>query len=75
MSTINMKWKHRRLMKFGLKTGILFICLITSLNGMAQSVIEDPMDGDGLVPLDGGVTILLAAAAGLGAYRTAQRRK
>lgn len=70
-----MRWKLRRIMKFGLKTGIVFICLITCLTVKAQSVIEDPLDGDGLVPLDGGVTILLAAAAGLGAYRIAQRRK
>jgi hypothetical protein len=40
-----------------------------------DQTIDDPADGDGLVPIDGGVSMLLAAAAGLGAYRTARRQK
>lgn len=74
MSMVNLIRCFSQRFAFGLKASFLFILMMISLNGMAQT-IDDPADGDGLVPIDGGVSMLLAAAAGLGAYRTARRQK
>jgi len=47
---------------------ILFaIMLICSVNAFSQA--DDPADGDGTVPVDGGITLLLAAGAAYGARR------
>jgi hypothetical protein len=43
------------------------ILLILSLNAFSQA--DDPADGDGTVPVDGGITLLLAAGAAYGARR------
>lgn len=46
------------------------ICLTTVLYAEELGVEEvNPGNGEALVPLDGGASLLLAAAAGLGAYR------
>jgi hypothetical protein len=45
-------------------TSILLIC---SLNAFSQA--DDPADGDGTVPVDGGITLLLAAGAAYGMLR------
>ena len=37
------------------------LLLILSMNAFSQA--EDPADGDGTVPVDGGLTLLLAAGA------------
>jgi hypothetical protein len=41
--------------------------LISSINAFSQA--DDPADGDGTVPVDGGITLLLAAGAAYGARR------
>jgi hypothetical protein len=41
--------------------------LIFSLNAFSQA--DDPADGDGTVPVDGGVSLLLAAGAGIAVNR------
>lgn len=47
------------------------------LQGESQEELDvengDPGDGDGSVPVDGGVSLLLAAGAAFGAYRLARR--
>jgi hypothetical protein len=45
-------------------TTILLIC---SLNALSQ--IDDPADGDATVPVDAGVSLLLAAGAAYGIKR------
>jgi hypothetical protein len=50
-------------------TTILLFC---SLNAFSQ--IDDPADGDGTVPVDGGVSLLLAAGAAYGIRRVQSRR-
>jgi hypothetical protein len=45
-------------------TSILLIC---SLNAFSQA--DDPADGDGTVPVDGGLSLLLAAGAAWGVRR------
>lgn len=35
----------------------------------------NPADGEGVVPIDGGASLLLAAAAGFGAYRIGQSKR
>ncbi len=41
--------------------------LICSINAFSQA--DDPADGDGTVPVDGGISILLAAGAAYGIRR------
>jgi hypothetical protein len=41
--------------------------LISSINAFSQA--DDPADGDGTVPVDGGISLLLAAGAAYGARR------
>jgi hypothetical protein len=41
--------------------------LICSINAFSQA--DDPADGDGTVPVDGGITLLLVAGAAYGARR------
>ena len=43
---------------------IVFVCL--SIGGYAQSMPEDPSPLDPAVPIDGGISLLLAAGAALG---------
>ena len=38
------------------------------------SASDDPLDGDGTVPVDGGLTLLLAAGAAYGARRLRRRQ-
>jgi hypothetical protein len=49
-------------------TSILLIC---SLNVFSQA--DDPADGDGTVPVDGGLSLLLAAGAAYGVGRMRRR--
>jgi hypothetical protein len=49
-------------------TSILLIC---SLNAFSQA--DDPADGDAQVPVDGGLTLLLAAGAAYGVGRMRRR--
>ena len=41
---------------------LIAFMLICSVNAYTQT-IDDPADGDGTVPVDGGITLLLAAGA------------
>ena len=50
----------------------LLILLLGSLTLHAQ---DDPLDGDGTVPVDGGLTLLLAAGAAYGARRLRRHRE
>jgi hypothetical protein len=44
-----------------MKKILLAILVISSLNAFSQA--DDPADGDGTVPVDGGLSLLLAAGA------------
>jgi hypothetical protein len=50
-----------------MKKILLAFMLISSINAFSQA--DDPADGDGTVPVDGGITLLLAAGAAYGARR------
>ena len=50
-----------------MKKILLAFMLICSINAFSQA--DDPADGDGTVPVDGGITLLLAAGAAYGARR------
>jgi hypothetical protein len=51
-----------------MKKILLAFMLICSVNAYTQT-IDDPADGDGTVPVDGGITLLLAAGAAYGSRR------
>ena len=44
-----------------MKKILIVIMLISSINAFSQA--DDPADGDGTVPVDGGLSLLLAAGA------------
>jgi hypothetical protein len=44
-----------------MKKILIVIMLIISINAFSQA--DDPADGDGTVPVDGGLSLLLAAGA------------
>ena len=50
-----------------MKKILLAFMLICSINAFSQA--DDPADGDGTVPVDGGITLLLAAGAAYGSRR------
>jgi hypothetical protein len=50
-----------------MKKILLAFMLICNINAFSQA--DDPADGDGTVPVDGGITLLLAAGAAYGAHR------
>jgi hypothetical protein len=50
-----------------MKKILIAIMLISSINAFSQA--DDPADGDGTVPVDGGITLLLAAGAAYGSRR------
>ncbi|HNM35380.1 MAG TPA: hypothetical protein PKJ70_09010 [Chitinophagaceae bacterium] len=52
--------------------GLLSIVMVLSLPVMAQDNFPDPEDD---IPVDGGLTLLLAAGAGLGAKKLRDNRK
>ena len=49
-----------------MKKVITILLLILNLNAFSQ---DDPADGDGMVPVDGGLSLLLAAGAAFGGRR------
>ena len=51
-----------------MKKILLAFMLICSVNAYTQT-IDDPADGDGTVPVDGGISLLLAAGAAYGSRR------
>jgi hypothetical protein len=50
-----------------MKKILLALMLICNINAFSQA--DDPADGDGTVPVDGGVSLLLAAGAAYGIKR------
>lgn len=56
-----------------MKKILIAIMLICSINAFSQA--DDPADGDGTVPVDGGITMLLAAGAGLVARKLLGQRR
>lgn len=51
---------------------MIILTLLISLNAFSQ---DDPADGDGTVPVDGGISILLLAGAAYGVKRVKEYRK
>ncbi len=47
-----------------MKKLLIALMLICSINAFSQA--DDPADGDGTVPVDGGLSLLLAAGAAYG---------
>ena len=54
-----------------MKKILLALMLISSINAFSQA--DDPADGDGTVPVDGGLSLLLAAGAAYGIGRMRRR--
>jgi hypothetical protein len=54
-----------------MKKILLALMLISSINAFSQA--DDPADGDGTVPVDGGITLLLSAGAYYGIRRIRNR--
>jgi hypothetical protein len=54
-----------------MKKILLAILVISSLNAFSQA--DDPADGDGTVPVDGGLSLLLAAGAAWGCGRVLRK--
>jgi hypothetical protein len=50
-----------------MKKILIALMLICSVNAFSQA--DDPADGDGTVPVDGGLSLLLAAGAGIAVIR------
>jgi hypothetical protein len=60
------------------RLGILIVWLVSSHILQAEELgVEElnPGNGEAAVPIDGGASLLLAAAAGLGAYRLKRQQK
>jgi hypothetical protein len=55
-----------------MKKIMIILTLLISLNAFAQSDMDD---GDGTVPVDGGISILLLAGAAYGVKRVREYRK
>ena len=55
-----------------MKKFITILLLTLSLNAFSQ---DDPANGDGTVPVDGGISILLLAGAAYGVKRVREYRK
>ena len=53
-----------------MKKLIAIILLVIHFNAFSQ---DDPSDGDGLVPVDGGITLLLAAGAAYAGRRLCRK--
>ena len=58
--------------KFLRVTGVLVIIMLIAIPAMAQDNFPDPPDD---IPVDGGITLLLAAGAGYGAKKLRDNRK
>ena len=56
-----------------MKKILLALMLISSINAFSQA--DDPADGDGTVPVDGGLSLLLAAGAAYGIQSMRKRAK
>jgi hypothetical protein len=55
-----------------MKKIMIILTLLISLNALAQADMDD---GDGTVPVDGGISILLLAGAAYGVKRVREHRK
>ena len=54
-----------------MKKLITILLLVINMNAFSQ---DDPADGDGTVPVDGGLSLLLAAGAAWGAGRISRNQ-
>jgi hypothetical protein len=54
-----------------MKKILTILLLILSINAFSQA--DDPADGDGTVPVDGGLSLLLATGAALGVKSVSAR--
>jgi hypothetical protein len=54
-----------------MKKILLAMLVISSLNAFSQA--EDPADGDGTVPIDGGISLLIGAGTAYGIRVTCRR--
>jgi hypothetical protein len=54
-----------------MKKILIALMLICSINAFSQA--DDPADGDGTVPVDGGISLLLAAGTAWGLRRIRNR--
>ena len=69
-------------MKTNLLKKVLVLCVVVMLMPLSQAFADDPGGGgvggdpdQTAVPIDGGLSILLAAGAGVGAYKTYRNKK
>ncbi|GMV78572.1 MAG: hypothetical protein AMXMBFR79_17030 [Chitinophagaceae bacterium] len=53
-------------------TGVLVIIMLIAIPVMAQDNFPEPEDD---IPIDGGITLLLAAGAGYGAKKLKEKRR
>ena len=58
-----------------MKSILIAFMLIFFVNAYAQTTIDDVGDGDGTVPVDGGLSLLLAAGAAYGIQSMRKRAK
>jgi hypothetical protein len=56
-----------------MKKILLALMLISSINAFSQA--DDPADGDGTVPVDGGLSLLLAAGAAYAGNRLYRQQR
>jgi predicted hotdog family 3-hydroxylacyl-ACP dehydratase len=56
-----------------MKKILIALMLVCSVNAFSQA--DDPADGDGTVPVDGGISLLLAAGAAYAGHRLHQKKK
>jgi hypothetical protein len=60
--------------KIVLSVIVLFIIMIVPMLASAQSIDPEPLDPEGAVPLDGGLSLLVAAGVGYGAKKLKAKR-
>jgi len=58
--------------KFLRVTGVLVIIMLIAIPAMAQDDFDNPNDD---IPIDGGITLLLAAGVGYGAKKAREKRR
>jgi len=69
---MNIKNKIIMKAKFLRVTGVLVIIMLIAIPAMAQDDFDNPNDD---IPIDGGITLLLAAGVGYGAKKAREKRR
>ena len=72
--SFRMSIKNKIIMKakFLRVTGVLVIIMLIAIPAMAQDDFDNPNDD---IPIDGGITLLLAAGVGYGAKKAREKRR